>query len=391
MSPIAMVLPLTLALSAASPAVASPMTAEWNLRFRHEQVSDDAFAHDASAETARLRLALRVALDKGFFVLLEGEGIASAGNDYNSGANGRTAWPGIADPSGAEINQALVGWRGTKFATTLGRQRINWDNQRWVGSVGWRQNEQTFDAASLEFNTSPNLTLRYAWLDRVHRVSGDDAIDPLARERQLDSHLFNAAFKHGPQQWTAYAYLHEDRDLATASSATYGLRWTGTTHTRWGWTAEVARQLDYADNPLGFAHSYWLVEPSLQAHGITWKLGWEHLGGDGHHALQTPLATLHAFNGWADKFTTTPAKGLDDSYLSVTGKAGKFAWTVAAHDYRADQGGQRYGQEFDLSIGRALGTHWNGLVKIADYRSDGFARDTRKIWLQAEYTGKLPR
>ena len=169
------------------------------------------------------------------------------------------------------------------------------------------------------------------------------------------------------------------------------MRWTGTAHTRWGWTAEVARQVDHADNPLGFAHSYWLVEPSVQARGITWKLGWEHLGGDGRHALQTPLATLHAFNGWADKFTTTPAAGLDDSYLSASGKAGKFAWTVAAHDYRADQGGQNYGKEFDLSIGRALGTHWNGLVKIADYRSDGFARDTRKIWLQAEYTGKLPR
>jgi hypothetical protein len=29
---------------------------------------------------------------------------------------------------------------------TLGRQRINLDDQRFVGSVGWRQNEQTFDA-----------------------------------------------------------------------------------------------------------------------------------------------------------------------------------------------------------------------------------------------------
>lgn len=391
MSGTAMILPLAWALSAAPSAAASPVSVEWTVRFRHEQVRDEAFAHDAHAETTRLRLAVRAALGKGAFVLLEGEGIASAGDDYNSGANGRTAWPGIADPEGAELNQALVGWRGARFTTSLGRQRINWDNQRWIGSVGWRQNEQTFDAASLEFTASPKLTLRYARLERVHRVSGDDAIDPLARERRLDSHLYNAGFKQGQQQWTAFAYLHHDRDVATSSSATYGLRWTGTVRTRWGWTAEVARQLDHANNPLGFGHSYWLVEPSLQARGVTWKLGWEHLGGDGRHALQTPLATLHAFNGWADKFTSTPATGLDDAYVSATGKAGKLGWTVAAHDYRADQGGQHFGREFNLSVGRALGTHWNGLVKIADYRADGFSRDTRKIWLQAEYTGKLPR
>lgn len=391
MSRIAMVLPLAWALSAASTAAASPVSVEWNLRFRHEQVEDKAFARNASAETARLRLALRAALGKGAFLLLEGEGVVSAGNDYNSGANRRTAWPGIADPKGAEINQALVGWRGSRFATSLGRQRINWDNQRWVGSVGWRQNEQTFDAAAMEFNVSPELTVRYAWLDRVHRVAGDDAIDPLARERRLDSHLFNMGYQRGRQQWTAYAYLHDDQDVPTASSATFGLRWTGTAHSRWAWTADVARQVDHADNPVHFGHAYWLLEPSLLAHGVTWKVGWEHLGGDGHHALQTPLATLHAFNGWADKFAITPATGLDDNYLSASGKAGKWAWTLAAHDYRADQGGQHYGREFNLSTGRPISAHWNGLVKIADYRADGFARDTRKIWLQAEYTGKLPR
>lgn len=391
MSTNAMMLPLAWALSAASAAAASPVSVEWNLRFRHEQVQDAAFTRDARAETARLRLAVRAALGKGVFLLLEGEGIASAGNDYNSGANGRTAWPGIADPEGSEINQALVGWRGARFATSLGRQRINWDNQRWIGSVGWRQNEQTFDAASLEFNASPKLTVRYAWLDRVHRVSGDHAIDPRAQERQLDSHLFSAGIRQGLQQWTAFAYLHDDRDVATASTASYGLRWTGTARTHWGWTAELARQVDHADNPLGFAHAYWLIEPSLQARGITWKLGWEHLGGDGSHALQTPLATLHAFNGWADKFTTTPATGLDDTYLSATGKAGKLTWSVAAHDYRADEGGQHFGHEFNLSVARPLGKHWNGMVKVADYRADGFARDTRKLWLQAEYTGKLPR
>jgi hypothetical protein len=365
---------------------------DWNLRLRHESVDDAAFVRDADADTLRLRAALRAELGHGWTALVEGEGIASLDNRYNSGANGQTGLPAITDPSGAEINQAWLGWRGSRAAGTIGRQRVILDNQRFVGNVGWRQNEQTFDALALEAGPTADLKLRYYWLDRVHRIASDDALDPLARERDLGTHLFNASLKHGPQQWVAYAYLHDDHDVASASTATYGLRWNGKPSAaakNWSWTVEFARQTDYADNPVNFAHSYWLLEPSLQACGITWKLGWEHLGGNGSHALQTPLATLHAFNGWADKFLVTPAGGLEDVYLSASGKIGKATWTVAGHDYRADVGAH-YGREWDLSLAAPLVAGWTGMAKLADYRSDGYARDTRKLWLQLEYAGSRP-
>ncbi len=119
---------------------------------------------------------------------------------------------------------------------------------------------------------------------------------------------------HGNRrEWTSYVWLDDDdRDIASASTATYGLRWTGTQpqgELIRGWTAKLARQRDHADNPLAFSRSCWLLEASLQTHGITYKLSREHLGGNGRHALQTPLATLHAFNGWADKFLVTLARG----------------------------------------------------------------------------------
>jgi hypothetical protein len=380
-------LPVAICLAlAANSAGATTLDLDWNLRLRHEGVDDAAFAHEASADTARLRASLRATLGGGWSFQVEGEGIGSAGNRYNSGANGRIDLPAITDPAGVELNQAWVGWRGQRLGATLGRQRLNWDNQRWIGSVGWRQNEQTFDALSLDA-TSGQLTLRYAWLERVHRIAGDEALDPLARERSLDSHLVNAAFKHETQQWNGYAYLHDDRDQPLASSATYGLRWTGSLPGGFGWAVEWARQQDYADNPRNFGHAYWLLEPSLLRNGITWKLGWEHLGGDGLHALQTPLATLHAFNGWADKFTTTPLSGLEDAYLSSSAKAGKYTWTAVVHDYRADTGSGHYGHEWNLSLARPLGKGWSGLLKLADYRADEFARDTRKLWVQLEYVG----
>lgn len=376
----------------------SPLQLEWNARLRHESVVDDAFGRTADATTLRLRAGLRLRFGAGFGALLEAEGIASAGDAYNSGANGRTTYPAITDPKGIELNQAWLGWKGKQASATIGRQRLLFDNQRWIGNVGWRQNEQTFDAIAGDWQIAPTLTARYAWLDRVRRVNGDDALDPRARERELSTHLFNLAWKRGAQQWVGYAYLHEDRDMSTASTATYGVRWSGAhlrEHDGWGWTLESARQRDYAENPLSFSHAYWLIEPNLAWHGVSYRAGWEHLGGNGVHALQTPLATLHAFNGWADKFVVTPPGGLEDRYLGAGGKfgggmyAGKLNWAVAWHDYAADRrssvSSSHYGSEWDASLGFPVAKDVIGLVKFADYRSDGFARDTRKLWLQLEW------
>lgn len=383
---------------ALSCALAAPVAAsadvqlDWNLRLRHEFVDDEALARDARADTLRLRAALRTALDHGWTAMAEFEGIASAGDDYNSGANGRIGFPVIADARGGDLNQAWLGWRGKAGAITLGRQRILIDNQRFVGNVGWRQNEQTFDAVAFELAPASGVVLHYYWLGRVHRVSGDDARDPLARERELSTHLLHATLDRKGQQWSAYAYLHEDRDVAAASTATYGLRWTRppSASSPWGISAELARQVAYANNPGSFGHEYWLLEPALLAGGTTWKLGWERLGADHGHALQTPLATLHAFNGWADKFLTTPPDGLDDVYLSASRKFGKFTWSGAIHDYRSVVDDRHYGHEANLSVAMPVRTGWNAMAKLADYRSDGFARDTVKAWLQLEYVGARP-
>jgi len=170
----------------------SMFTTEWNLRLRQEAVDDAAFARDADARTLRLRLGLRARFDDHWSALVEGEGIA-AGGSYDSTANGRRGYPVIADAEDAELNQALVAWKNAHLLATLGRQRVQFGNQRWVGNSGWRQNEQTFDALSFEGKFGKDWGVHYAYLDRVHRVNGDKAIDPLAGERNLSTHAFELA------------------------------------------------------------------------------------------------------------------------------------------------------------------------------------------------------
>ncbi|MEO8810059.1 MAG: alginate export family protein [Rhodanobacter sp.] len=381
---------------ASSASNSAPWVLEWDSRLRDERVDDAAFRREANAGTLRLRLGLRANFGGGWSGLLEGAGVASAVDRYNSGANGRIRYPTVTDPAGAEFNQYWLRWQGAQVGAALGRQRLQLDNQRWIGNSGWRQYEQTYDGVALQWQPLTHVALQYDWLDRVHRVAGPDALNPLARQRRLDTNLINAAWTPGSEKLVGYAYLHEDLDVATASSATYGVRWTGTalrTGSGPAWTVEAARQGDYANNPQHFAHAYWLLEPTWTEQGITARAGWEHLGGNGRNALQTPLATLHAFNGWDDQFNVTPAGGLDDRYVGLNGAFGhaevarKLAWAVTWHDYRADRGG-RYGTEWDASLGIPLLQGLIGLVKLANYRADGFGRDSTKVWLLVEWHGQ---
>jgi len=392
---VAMALPAMASAQSATD-ITAPLQLEWNARLRHEQVDDAAYSHHAYADTLRVRLGLRGNIGYGWSYLIEGAGTAAANDHYNSGANGQLKYPSITDPKGAELNQAWVGYQGDALGLKVGRQEVVLDNQRWIGTVSWRQFEQTFDAVALQWKPKADWTLRYDWLDRVNRVAGPDALNPLAQKRLLNTHLFNVAWTHGSQQLTGYAYLHKDKDVASASTSTYGVRWTGkpAKDGGFGWAVEGARQYDYANNPLHFAHSYWLVEPSWTQWGVTGKLGWEHLGGDGKTALQTPLASLHVFNGWDDQFTVTPARGLQDYYVALNGNFGsegiarKLSWIVSYHDYHADRGSAHYGNEWDASLAYPILPGLNALLKAADYRADSFSRNDTKLWLQFEWVGK---
>ena len=120
--------------------------------------------------------------------------------------------------------------------------------------------------------------------------------------------------------------------------------------------------------------------------GLLGKVGYEVLGSDnGRGSFQTPLATLHKFNGWADKFLGTPAGGLEDLYGSLSYKVGVdgplkgMKFDAVYHDFSADIGGD-YGSEIDLQVSKKFGKNYYAGLKFAHYSADGFATDTQKIW-----------
>jgi hypothetical protein len=363
-----------------------------DLRYRLENVYQDSFDFDATASTLRTRFNFKTSDTRSFGFFVEYDYIFTLGwDDYNAGAGNspdKTMYPVIADPEGGDLNQVFLQWKNDK-GTLLrgGRQRIIYDNARFVGNVGWRQNEQTYDGGYFQHKAG-GFDWQAAWVGQVNRIFGDDVP---AGEHDNNTWLLNGARSwDGIGKLTAYYYDINNKDSAGFSTRSYGLRFTGKQDSgdiKFGYTAEFARQGDAHNNPVDYSANYYRLDLSLLAGPFTPYIGYEVLGGDatrGGAAFRTPLATLHAFNGWADKFLTTPDAGLKDFFIGVKGKAGAINWNLLWHDFKADDGGARFGREIDASVGTKFAERYGVLFKAAwfDGESGSPYDDTTKFWVQ---------
>jgi len=356
---------------------------------RYELVDQANISNDADAVTLRLRLGAELK-SNGFSLLAEGEGTLALGDHYNDTlpGNGAEPYPVVADPENLELNRLHVGYTTGGFGITIGRQRIVQDSARFVGNVGWRQNEQTFDAVRATAKFGP-VALDGSYAISQRTVFG---VDSPNEHFDGDLVLLNGSVDVKPVKLGAFAYLVDYDTRLAFSSQTYGARASGSFKlgaVTLDALASIATQSDLGSNPASYSAEYYNLEAALGFSGFTLKGGYEELGSDGGvAAFQTPLATLHAFNGWADLFLTTPAAGLKDYYI---GAAYKFAKVkallglnvaVTYHSFESDFGSADYGDEIDASIGCKLGPVAL-MAKYADYDADGFGADTRKLWLQA--------
>jgi len=390
------------------------------VRYRMEDVSQDTPTGalipntDAHASTMRLALGYGTKPYKGLSGYAQYEGVFGVGNEmYNSGNNGLTRYPVVTDHAeNHEIQQAFALYApayAPRTALKVGRQDIALDNQRFIGTVAWRQDWQSFDAVTATSSYIRNLTLHYSYLDRVHRIVPEDAV---GGEVEMDGHLLNIAYKLPDiGTITGYAYLLDFDRTATfvnQSNATYGARFIGSRKLSADWVglylAEAAKQQDYAENSLDLDNNYFAGELGIAWKGIALKAGGEVLEGSGQagNRFMTPLATLHAFNGWADLFLNTPNEGLRDLYVSLGGPIAQvdgLRFAAIYHDYTSDNGDIHFGDELNLLLEYAVKKFDPNLVfgvKYAAYTADegqgatipGSAAnvDITKTWVYGQYS-----
>lgn len=362
-----------------------------DLRYRLELVDQDSFDRNATASTLLTKLWYQTGTVQGFSGYLEFTNTTVLGKEtFNSTVNGNITRPVVADPETTELNQVYLQYKNGNVTLKGGRQGINLDNQRFIGTVGFRQNDQTYDSIAAIATPAENLTAVYSYVWNVNRIFGED--HPLG-DLDTNTHVFNVSYTgFDLGTLTAYAYLIDlnDTPVLGLSSATYGARFVGkravSQTVKLGYELEYASQSDYQDNPRDYRADYWNAGLTATSGGFTLGIGYEQLGSDNGVGFSTPLATLHKFNGWADLFLATPANGLQDRNASLaytvpgTEGLGGTLFKVIYHDFQSDVGSAEFGTEWDFLISKKVNRYLTASVKAGFYQADEFATDTSRIW-----------
>jgi hypothetical protein len=380
----------------------------FELRPRYEFVDQIGFAREAKSATLRTRLGWETGAFHGFRALLEFENISQLnGENYNTTINGKTTFPVVADPTVSEINRAQISWsNGPNLTIVAGRQRINLDDQRFIGGVAWRQDEQTLDGVKVDFGLG-KLRGSYTFVNRVNRIFGE------ALDWEGDSHLlnFNYAISE-PLKLQAFAYNLDfggtGKSLANltaarnASTDTLGARvsgkiWVGLIGVSYGYT--YAEQKDAGANPLNVDLGFSSAELIGNFDIYTVRLGYEVAEGNGVRNFVAPLGTAHAFQGWADAFDinnpTSVPNGVEDLNLTLNlrprwrkDKFFNLDFTFRVHDFQTQRTGVDIGTEFDAQFTASFTPQLSMIVKGAKFDGTdlpGSFADRTKVWVGLEY------
>ncbi|MDB4537847.1 alginate export family protein [Akkermansiaceae bacterium] len=370
-----------------------------DLRGRYEFRETDP-ADASHALTARARIGVTLGSATGFSAFVEGEGTQAVVEDYRSNPTGsQTTRPYkvgnsvISDPNNVELNQAYLQYADNGFTIKAGRQRIIRNGAAFVGNVGWRQNEQTYDAVSLGFKKE-NFSVSYVYSDRVQRIFGDDANDalpgPPLRDFEGEFHMLDADFKTDFGKVGGYAYLFDvDNNANVGKNNSFGIFGESG-----GFYGEFAFQ-DGTSNLAGgdYTALYGHVTYTTEALGGSGTVGVEYLGDH----FKTPFATVHAFNGFADTFAlqriglnTGPGgnyNGITDVYLGYTRKGlpGGLVFKGFLHYFMDGKMENDYGYEADAVLVKKFNDDLTGVFKAAYFSGEDFYQDIKQVSLQLDY------
>ncbi len=363
-------------------------------RYEFADIDD---VRDSHALTLRTVLGFGSRTWHGFSLLVEGESVLAADADwYFDGTGAPTGRSLVADPEDTDLNQLYLDYFHDEWTSgfRIGRQEIVLDDARFIGNVAWRQNFQSYDAVRLRTGLGrKDLVIEYLYLDEVRRIFGDRG-----RQPDFDSDSHGARVRYTAfdgLEIVGFSYLLDFRNSPTNSAATYGVRASGEIELDevWAldWSLSYAHQFDFGVNPLDYDTGYVWSSASL-AHATLGALtvGFELLGSDGGDAVfVTPLATAHAFNGFADAFLDNGGPGgLRDAFVKL---APELPWKlesfVTVHWFQSDDRSDSLGWEIDAVVARPIGRYVQVLAKTAyfDARSGGARSDVFRAWLQLSF------
>jgi hypothetical protein len=352
---------------------------DYRLRLEVQDRSDS--PDQAMLLSASTRVGFETPLNDALTALLEFEGVSPIARTISASASSPIEGAGI------EVNRAQVSLDAGALNLVIGRQAISWDDERLVGTIAFRQNQQSFDAVTARY-ISPTWTLEASQVWRVNKV---DAFAANRQEQSSGATLLRLS-SSSPLGWLSLygGQIGQslDRDRLAGNSRTVGISLDGR---RPIGAVTLLWKLDGAEQSIG-RHSANTASPgyrrarfSVEGSRTAVSFGREVLDTDRGASFQPTLGSKRSFQGFAGVFARTPDFGVADTHLELRSVIGNFtpisnlSVLVRAHNFRSASGDMPLGSELDAGIAATLGVHRLS-VEFAQFESQGFASDSRALW-----------
>ena len=332
------------------------------LRFWH---ANDEAARGSQAYTFGTNFGYLTKSYRGFRIYVEGEStIAITPDRYFDGVNGLTERTNVTDPETLELNQMHISYDDTLSSGTImqfkvGRQAAIVEDERFIGRVSARQDDQTFDAiyAKLQ-NDQKGLLFEYAYMYQVNRLVAEEV------DWRSDSHAFILGYyKNEMARVGLFAQLLDFQDDSPSkSNQTFGITIdrgvVPKDRMAFKYKTAFAYQSDYGDNTT--AYDAFLINTelglSLPKFGVI-SAGYELASSDdGVASYQFPLSTGQRLHRISDVFIDPPADGLHNPYFTL--EFNNLFWGIGGffgyHAYLSEEEGSLLGQELDLVLAKSI-------------------------------------
>jgi len=336
--------------------------------------------------TMRTRLGVEAIVDSDASAFIQLQDVRTAGGEKATGAPPSITQTGTSvGASGLDMHQAYIKVNhllGTDIQLKLGRQEMAFDEHRLIGTIGWIQQAQTFDA--IRFDTalsqlSDNLSLTGFFAKTVAINTHPTLKNTLNPNATFESNFAGErlTYKLGDKgdRITQYFYyaLNPSRTGAgvdLAPDVAKNIEYVG---------AYVAKHFGGIRLRIDGAYEFGNKNATtdIKAYMLTTSLGaklnimqgagisvwYDYLSGDNNpadltvHTFTTPYATNHKFYGNIDKFLNIPTQGLQDIVLKTWIKPMKklklvlhFHQFLSAKTSTAAMPPKNLGQEIDTHI-----------------------------------------
>lgn len=380
---------------------------------RYDQARTATLRNAAEGTTVRTRFGWETGEYRGFKALVDFDNVSRVGPEHfaitkpglpfpMNGAD-KAKYPAINDPNVTELNRAQLTWTPNKAVQIIaGRQKIQLDDQRFIAAAAWRQDEMTYDSVRTDLSLG-KFKGTYVYVDKVNRSLGQEA------DWDSDSHFFNVGWTFSDElkvQGFVYALDFEQSKVNT--SITKGVRATGKTVVgpyKVAYNSTFARQTDWRGATEPYELDFFGADIGATRDIYSLKVGYDTMEGNGSRGFGAPLSAAHAFNGWADAWSSTGgnktfAEGLDDLYVAVTVKPKfKSRWfsnpefIVRHHDFESGRTGKDLAEEWDLQLTGAVTQKVTAQLKYADFERVASVpvgtlappASRHKLWFTLEY------